>query len=34
VVRGTNGNEIARRSEPLCPDETWIVGPTNSPSAS
>jgi hypothetical protein len=34
VVRGTNGDEIARRSEPLCPDETWTVGPGPSPAAS
>jgi hypothetical protein len=26
IIRDSNGNEIARRDDPLCPGEYWIVG--------
>jgi hypothetical protein len=25
VARTTNGEEIARRTEPICPDEVWTI---------
>jgi hypothetical protein len=31
IVRTINGDEIARRIEPLCPDQTWTVGLPISP---
>jgi hypothetical protein len=25
VARNTSGLEVARRTEPLCPDDTWVI---------
>ena len=32
VIRDSGGKEIARRDDPLCPGEYWIVGARGSPS--
>ena len=27
IARTTTGEEIARRTEPICPDEFWVIDP-------
>ena len=34
VARTQSGQEIARRSEPLCRDDTWIIKESRSPAPS